>query len=70
MYNRLIGIWNCPLNIFLFFLTFSCKEDTINLDLNLYLKEGFFYDKITNLKYTGFVNSFYSDGKIKESGHL
>ena len=70
MYNKIIGIWNSPLNIFLLFLIFSCEENTVNLDLDLYLKESVFYDKNTNLKYTGFVNSFYNNGKIKESGQL
>ena len=65
MYNRIIRIWNCPLNIFLLFLIFSCEENTVNLDLDLYLKESVFYDKSTNLKYTGFVNSFYNNGKIE-----
>ena len=70
MYNKIIGIWNSTLNTFLFFLIFSCEENTVNVDLDLYLKESVFYDKNTNLKYTGFVNSFYNNGKIKESGHL
>ena len=52
------------------FLIFSCEENTVNLDLDLYLKESVFYDKNTNLKYTGFVNSFYKNGKKKESGQL
>ena len=52
------------------FLIFSCEEDTLNLDLDLYLKENVFYDKNTNLKYTGPVRRFFNDGKLKESGHL
>ena len=70
MYNKIIGTWNCRLNIFLLFLIFSCEENTVNVDLDLYLKESVFYVKHTNLKYTGFVNSFYNNGKIKESGQL
>ena len=70
MYIKIIGIWNSTLNIFLLFLIFSCEENTANADLDLYLKESVFYDKNTNLKYTGFVNSFYNNGKKKESGQL
>ena len=49
MYNKIIGIWNSTLNIFLLFLIFSCEENTVNVDLDLYLKESVFYDKNTNL---------------------
>ena len=51
MYIKIIGIWNSTLNIFLLFLIFSCEQNTVNLDLDLYLKESVFYDKNTNLKF-------------------
>ena len=56
--------------IYFFILLYSCTSDPINIDSELVLANGIYYDKISNKPQTGEAFSNYNDQRKKSNGNL
>ena len=48
----------------------SCSKEPVDIDKYLTKKVGFYYEKNDDRPYSGPIFSIYSDGAIKDEGHL